>query len=272
MKFLIKDDFPVSQLLLFRSVTTAVGCTIYAYYAKIPGGPLGPPEDRFWLNFRGTLGAVSIVTFFLSLENLTLGDTLALSFISPVIMPILSSIWLGEDYTSIDAIATFIAMTGVTFISKPEFLFGSDDPNGGSSSIGIFYAVIAASTGALSNISIRKISKKSTSIHIVNYMMLWTLPVCLGMIYNEPSAFKFELNYFQAGQFLIVAFFSFIGQYWLGRSLLTTPARFVSPIMFTQVFYAYINQFVFWGIMPTSSSTVGVALVACSLLLLHFKI
>ncbi|KXN67219.1 hypothetical protein CONCODRAFT_80245 [Conidiobolus coronatus NRRL 28638] len=271
-KMLLKGGFEVPQLLLFRSALTAVGITLYAYYSKLPGGPFGPKQDRYWLHFHGITGAIYIMTFFMSLEYLDLGDALALSFITPVIMPIVSAIWVGEDYTSLDSGAAFIAMTGVIFISKPEFLFGSADPDGGSSNLGISCAIIAAMFASVSNISLRKISKKSSSMQVVNYMMFWMLPVSVGMIAYEPELFKFEIDYIQLVQFAILIFTSFLGQYWLGRSLLTTPARFVSPIIFTKVFYAYINQFIFWGIVPTFYSTVGVILVAFSLTLLSYKI
>jgi drug/metabolite transporter (DMT)-like permease len=272
MKFLMKDGFPVSQLLLFRSVTNVLGCTIYAYYAKLPGRALGFHKDRFWLNCRGTLGTVNLVTFFLSMSYLQLGDTVALSFITPVVMPIASSILLGESYTILDAGATTVAVIGVAFISKPEFLFGSGDTNTDSSGLGLFYAVVAGISGALANISIRKVSKKSSPTHVLNYMMMWAMPVCLIMMVNDLESVKLDLSSLQIVQFLIVGIFSFLGQYWLGRSLQYTPAKYVSPIMFTEVFYAYINQFIFWGIMPTSSSTIGVLLVAFSLMMIHCKV
>ncbi|KXN67220.1 hypothetical protein CONCODRAFT_87098 [Conidiobolus coronatus NRRL 28638] len=271
IKFLIKAGHQASQILLFRSVTTAIGITAYAYYTRAQGGAFGSKEDRYWLNFNGIFGAVSIVTFFISMQHLDLGDTLALSFVTPVIMPIISYIWVGEDYTLLDAGATLIATIGVTFISKPEFLFGSDNPNGGSSLKGVIYAFIGATTAALANISIRKISSNSTSIHTVNFVMIWIMPICAGIIAYHPELFRFDINYIQVIQYCVVVLTSFLGQYWLGRSLLTTPARFVSPIIFTKVFYAYINQYVFMGIPLTISSTVGVILVACSLLLLQIK-
>jgi drug/metabolite transporter (DMT)-like permease len=272
IKFLIKAGHQASQILLFRSVTTTIGITAYAYHTRAQGGAFGPKEDRYWLNFNGVFGAISIVTFFISMQHLDLGDTLALSFVTPVIMPIISYIWVGEDYTLIDAGATLIATIGVTFISKPEFLFGSDNPNGGSSLKGVVYAFIGAITGGLANISIRKISSNSTSIHTVNFVMIWILPICLGIIAYQPELFILDISYVQMVQYCAVVLTSFLGQYWLGRSLLTTPARFVSPIIFTKVFYAYINQYVFLGIPPTISSTVGVILVACSLILLQFEV
>ncbi|KXN67218.1 hypothetical protein CONCODRAFT_61232 [Conidiobolus coronatus NRRL 28638] len=272
MKILIMDGYSVPQLLVWRCSIIFIFSSIYAYYSKIQGGPFGPKEDRIWLHCRGTFGAINVVTFFLSLQHLDLGDALALSFIVPVIMPMISYLWIGEDYTGLDAGAAFIAMVGVLFISKPEFLFGSDSTDGGSNGLGLFYALVAGVTGAFSNISIRKISKKSNSIHIVIYIMLWTLPVCFGMIASTPEAVKLDFNYLQIAQHIMVAMFSFLGHFWLARSLLTTPARFVSPILFTEVFFAYITQWSFWGIPPTSNSTIGVALVAFSLLIINFKI
>jgi drug/metabolite transporter (DMT)-like permease len=271
-KMLLNGGFEVPQLLLVRSALTAVCITSYAYYSKLPGGPFGPRQDRYWLHFHGITGAIYIMTFFLSLQNLELGDALALSFITPVIMPIVSAVWVGEDYRPLDAGAAFTAMTGVIFISKPEFLFGSGDSDGGSSKLGIACSIVAAMFASVSNISLRKISKKSSSMQVVNYMMLWMLPVSIGMLAYKPELFKFEIDYIQVIQLATLILTSFLGQYWLGTSLLTTPARFVSPIIFTKVFYAYINQYLFWGVAPSYTSTVGVILVACSLALLSFKI
>jgi drug/metabolite transporter (DMT)-like permease len=272
MKILILDGYSVPQLLIWRCSVIFIISSIYAYYAKVQGGPFGPKEDRIWLHCRGTFGAINVVTFFLSLQHLDLGDALALSFIVPVIMPIISYLWIGEDYTCLDAGAAFIAMVGVVFISKPEFLFGSDGPDSVSNGLGLFYALVAGVTGAFSNISIRKISKKSNSIHIVIYIMLWTLPVCFAMVATSPEGIKLDFNYLQIFEHILVATLSFLGHFWLARSLLSTPARFVSPILFTEVFFAYITQWLVWEIPPTSNSTIGVMLVAFSLLILNFKI
>ncbi|KXN66875.1 hypothetical protein CONCODRAFT_43440 [Conidiobolus coronatus NRRL 28638] len=244
----------------------------YAWYYNIPGGSLGPRNDWYWLNFRGILGSVATILFYVSMTHLDLGDSVAMTFIAPVIMPILANVWLKESYSALDALATLFAMSGVVFISKPAILFGADDAGGSSSPEGIVIGLVSALLASVGNISIRKVSPNSHTIHIVNYMMLWTLPVCFGMIVYGYNTINFNLTPKALFCFIIVSICSFFGQFLMSRSLLTTPTRFVTPIIFSQVIFAYINQFLFWGVHPTQTSTMGVVLVAISLILLSFKI
>ena len=109
-------------------VGVRLGCQ--AMLAAVAGGcyfrinPFGPPAKRRLLWLRGFAGSTSVALFFWGLTKLPLSDATVLFFTNPIVAAIVARFVLGEKWGYFEAGAALVSLLGVTFISRPQFIFG----------------------------------------------------------------------------------------------------------------------------------------------------
>jgi len=92
---------------------------------------------------RGAIGAGILVAFFLALRLLPLADTVAIAFVSPLFMSVLSVLLLGERVDGHRWAAIVVGFIGVLVIMQP---------NGTGFGLGAVFALCSALCYALFNI------------------------------------------------------------------------------------------------------------------------
>lgn len=88
---------------------------------------LGPRKAFKLLFVRGLIGSFSLLAFYSSIMLLTPSSSTSLIHMSIIITAVMSRFCLGERLTIAHFIAIALTANGVLFISKPSFLFSSDD-------------------------------------------------------------------------------------------------------------------------------------------------
>lgn len=86
---------------------------------------LGPSKQRVLLSVRGLIGQFSIIGLNFSLTLIAPADTIAISNSSLIVASVLAWLFLKEKLTLAHVFAIFLTIIGVTFISKPTFIFGN---------------------------------------------------------------------------------------------------------------------------------------------------
>lgn len=136
------------QILLVRMLITGTGSSLYLWYRRVPGFPLGPHELRPILIARGIGGVLGAGGMYCkklhllihcpvpgwqqyaddvsdSIMYLTLAQATALNFLAPIGAIILSKCLNNGNFTLVDPAGAVVALTGVIMVVQPEGLFGS---------------------------------------------------------------------------------------------------------------------------------------------------
>ena len=114
---LMSGDVPLGQIIAIRAVVTL---SLLGIFSRSLRSMLVLPARVFWLFFaRGMCLVLAMVLFFVSLGSLPLASVIAIFFVSPLIITVLSVPFLGEKIGLHRLTAVTSGMLGVLFIIQP---------------------------------------------------------------------------------------------------------------------------------------------------------
>ena len=114
---LMSGDVPLGQIIAIRAVVTL---SLLGIFSRSLRSMLVLPARVFWLFFaRGMCLVLAMVLFFVSLGSLPLASVIAIFFVSPLIITVLSVPLLGEKIGLHRLTAVTSGMLGVLFIIQP---------------------------------------------------------------------------------------------------------------------------------------------------------
>ena len=114
---LMSEEVPLGQIVAIRAVVTLGLLGIFSHSLR---SMLVLPARVFWLFFaRGMCLVLAMVLFFVSLGSLPLASVIAIFFVSPLIITVLSVPLLGEKIGLHRLTAVIAGMLGVLFIIQP---------------------------------------------------------------------------------------------------------------------------------------------------------
>ena len=114
---LMSKDVPLGEIVAIRAVFTLSLLGIFSHSLR---SMLTLPARVFWLFFaRGMCLVLAMVLFFVSLGSLPLASVIAIFFVSPLIITVLSVPFLGEKIGLHRLTAVTSGMLGVLFIIQP---------------------------------------------------------------------------------------------------------------------------------------------------------
>ena len=114
---LMSKDVPLGEIVAIRAVFTLILLGIFSHSLR---SMLALPARVFWLFFaRGMCLVLAMVLFFVSLGSLPLASVIAIFFVSPLIITVLSVPLLGEKIGWHRLTAVISGMLGVLFIIQP---------------------------------------------------------------------------------------------------------------------------------------------------------
>ena len=114
---LMSKDVPLGQIVAIRAVFTLSLLGIFSHSLR---SMVVLPAKVFWLFFaRGMCLVLAMVLFFVSLGSLPLASVIAIFFVSPLIITVLSVPLLGEKIGWHRLTAVISGMLGVLFIIQP---------------------------------------------------------------------------------------------------------------------------------------------------------
>ena len=213
-------------------------------------GRIIPARPVFQLLRGGCLLAATLF-FFGALRSLPIADTLAVFFVSPLIVTILSAVILKEQVGVRRWSAVLVGFAGILIIARP----------GGAVfhpaallalGAGISYAVYAIMTRKLSGSAPPLVTLAYTALLGAIVMSLvmpfywrppsptdWVLMACLGL-------------FAAAGHFLVILAFE------------RAPASLLAPYGYSEIVTATVLGYVIFGDFPDAVTWVGVAIVVAS--------
>jgi drug/metabolite transporter (DMT)-like permease len=144
------------SLVLSRGICQLVICSWLVFVDKDRREGKGPPlfgpsvYVKKMLFLRSVIGFGGIAFAFLSAERLPVGDSSALTMMSPIFAAVMGIFVLNEPWRLPEFAASVTAITGAFLVARPSFLFG-----GSVDGLGVLMALMGAVTAAGAFVCIR---------------------------------------------------------------------------------------------------------------------
>jgi S-adenosylmethionine uptake transporter len=264
----ISGAYPVQELVFLRSIIALV--LLLALLTWRQG--LGTLRTQHWGRHfvRGLAMCASYVTYYLAIAALPLAEAVALYFVSPVLVTVLSVIVLKEKVTSRRIWAVVMGFGGTLVILRPG--------------LGVFegaaiFSLLAALFYAISVVLTRRMSETesgmamavyATAVYLVTtglFGLLW--PDGFATTSTHPSIQFVARPWLlptATDMWLIVAtgFIAAIGFYCLAQAYLVAQATMVAPFEYSMLILGILWGFLFWREVPDSFTIVGAVLIIAS--------
>ena len=254
MDVLIKQvsvNYATAQVAFLRYVFGFLLIAAITAYVR-PGWPSG---EAIRVNgVRSLLAVAMSLCFFFALKTLPLGETIALSFLSPVFLALFGSWFLGEQLTGRIWLALGIGFLGMLAIVSGK-LEGAG--TGEMALLGAGAAFISALFYALSAVLLRSRAvqdKVTTIVFIQNLGPAVILALPAIWVWRAPDAYDL-------GQFAAIGSIGTCGHLMLSHAFARAEAARLAPFEYTALIWGGLFGFLFFGEVPAAMTLAGVGLI-----------
>ena len=264
----IGGNYPVLEIVVFRSLI-ALPCTFF--FLRYEGIRGLPTTQRSGLEYiRGFFLFLSFTTYMMGLAALPLADIAAIRNSGPLMITLLSVVWLGEKVDLRRWIALFVGFIGVLFIVKP----GSATFN-----LGSIFALMATVFYALNVMLTRKLQTTDSSatmayysslVYLVISFILAPLASIVGEIPGAHPSIAFLFHRWSMPSLLDLVIMCGLGLVWAGgmyfvaRAYSLAPASVVAPFEYAPLLINVMWGFFLWREIPTLTTLTGASLTVLS--------
>ena len=242
-------SLPIGEILFVRAlVVVLVILLVVRRSGSFEGLRIGRLRN---VGIRAFLAVGSTFLIVASLARLPLSEVIAILFVGPLFIAVLSGPLLGERVSIHRWLAVLIGFSGMLIIVRP----GS-----ATFQIAALLPVVAALAGATRDIVTRRISKGETSMAILFYSMV-------ALTFAGLATVPFGWRPMDAGQLAIAAFTGVmfgLGHYLIIEGYRYAEASVISPYRYASLIWAVALGFILWGEIPSVWVLVGAPLVVGS--------
>jgi drug/metabolite transporter (DMT)-like permease len=197
---------------------------------------------------RALAGLAAMYCFFYAIAHLPLGEAMLLNYSSPLFIPFIAWLWIGEPIPARIGWAIGAGFAGITLILKPGLGFLSL-----ASIVGLASGVLTATA----MVAIRGLAREEPTTRIVFYFgavcsLASAPPLLWG--WRTPSLPTLAL-------LVLVGVLATSGQLLLTRAYALAPAAHIGPFTYSSVVFAALFGWLFWGEVPNAFSLAGALLV-----------
>jgi drug/metabolite transporter (DMT)-like permease len=250
-KMLGQQGIPVLQVVWAR---LALGAVLTLPFAWRIAGPRGLWPARPWYHsLRAAFLVAATFCFFLSLKWLPIADALAIFFVQPLIVTVLSALVLRERVGPRRWAAVAVGFVGTLIIIRP----GLTEVNPGA-----WYALAAGANLACYFIMTRAISGQAHAMVTTFQTSLLgglILSAVIGWIWVWPSPEQWAL-------FVGLAVIATFGHLMIVRAYDHAEASLLAPLAYTEMITSVALGWWFFGDFPDAYTFLGVAiLIGCAI-------
>ena len=207
------------------------------------------PLAHFW---RAAIGLSTMIAAFSALRYLPLAESTTIGFAAPLFAVMLSALVLKEPVGRHRWSAVIIGFLGVFIVMRPG---GEEIPL-----IGLILATLAAFGVGVVTITIRQIGKtEGTQTTVLWFTLLSMLVVGAAMPFYAE-----RLDAETWGIMLALGLFGGLAQILLTASLRYAPVSVVVPFDYTQLLWAVLLGWYFFGNQPPATTWAGAAVIIAS--------
>jgi drug/metabolite transporter (DMT)-like permease len=255
-KHLGQQNVPIAQIvwarLFFGMALTA------PFILKNQGaGALFPPRP-YMHSIRAMLLMTATFLFFWSLKFQGIAETLAIFFVQPLVITMLSPLVLGEQVGMRRWAAVAVGFIGTLIIIRP----GIQTINPG-----VFMALGAGVSLACYMLMTRKIAGDATPLLTTFHTSLMGAmisSIVMLFIWQQPTQAQW-------GWFVLLAFIATVGHFLVVRAFDTAEASLLAPFGYTEMIMAVVAGWYFFGDFPDLWTFVGVGILITSAIYISYR-
>ena len=250
-KFLGQQGVPVMQIVWARLFFGAWMTLPFAL--KLVGVRGLVPNMPVMHGVRASFIIAATAFFFWALHYLPIADTLAIFFVQPLVLTLLSPLVLGEHVGLRRWVAVMIGFIGTLIIIRPGFQ---------ELNPGVFLALASGTCLAIYLLLTRKIAGSAPAMVTTFYTTLSgaiITSVIVLFVWVPPSPSQW-------GLFVLLSLIANGGHYLIVKSYDHAEASLLAPLAYTEMVMAVLAGWYFFGDFPDIWTFVGVAiLIACAI-------
>jgi drug/metabolite transporter (DMT)-like permease len=197
---------------------------------------------------RGLMLIVATAAMFAGLRTLPLADAYALSYVSPVIVAILSRMTFGERLNRRQWGALALGFAGVLVVVRPAFVHAG---------VAIVFPLLMASSYAAYQVMTRVARRTDDATVCVFYASLVgaaLLTLALPLVWRPMSDGAW-------GFFALMGGLGFAGHWLLAVAFNRAPATLLAPLNYVQLLYAAVLDLAVFGLLPDRWTLAGCATI-----------
>ncbi|TQS70459.1 DMT family transporter [Rhodobacteraceae bacterium] len=206
------------------------------------------PIYPFWVVLRSVCMIVTGVSVFYAFSTLPLAQVYPILFASPLLVTVLSIPILGETVRLRRWMAVIVGLIGVVIVVRP----GQTDLG-----LGHLAAMLGAFTNALASVIVRKVGQEERSIVLLIYPMMGNfiaMGIALPFVYVPMELPEFGLMGVISAMMLTASFITILA-YRAGEAVI------VAPMQYSQIIWAIIFGYIFFGEGVDAPTLIGAAVV-----------
>lgn len=248
---LLTADYAFAQILFFGRIL-AVPVSLWLILSRQGFRGLRPVRPALHAG-RAVLSLVDMLCFVSAIALTSLANVITISFAAPLIMTVLSVMFLGEKVSWKHWLAVVAGFLGVVIVFHPDAAgFG----------IASFYALASAAAYAVFLILTRLMTKTES----VPSMMFWNssiMMVIMGVamlpVWKTPVGNDLWL-------FVYLAVSGTIAQWVTTTAFRYGEASLLAPIQYTALIWAAIAGYLLFGDVPSTTLWIGAAIIIAATL------
>jgi len=260
----IGGDYSVIQIVVLRSLI-ALPATLVLF--RLEGGKGRPITKRHTLEYiRGFFFFLSFTAYMMAIAAIPLAELATIRNSAPLLITLLSVVWLAERVDARHWLALLIGFVGVLLIVKP----GSATFN-----LGSIFALIAVIFYAINTMLTRKLRTTDSSATMAYYsslvylaasLVLAPLPVIVGEMPNAHPSIAFLFRAWTMPSLLDLVIMGglglvwAVGMYFVARAYSAAQASVAAPFEYVALPISALWGFLFWQEIPTAATWIGAIL------------
>ena len=270
----IGGQYPVLEIVTFRSLV-ALPLTLLLF--RFEGRRGWPTTSQRTLQYvRGGAYFLSYTTHFMGLAALPLADIAAIRFSGPLMITLLSLLFLAEKIRLRNWLALLIGFAGTLLVVQPGM---------GAFNIGSLFTLASVFFYAVAVILTRKLQGTDSSatmayysslVYLVATAVLTPIVLAIGETPDAHPSFVFLMHAWvmpSLRDWLIMSGLGFIwagGMYFNARAYSEAPASVVAPFEYSTLPINVLWGIILWQQFPTLNTWVGAGIaIASGLYLLY---
>ena len=195
---------------------------------------------------------------FAALTYIPLEQIKAIGFLSPILVVILSVIFLGERIYLIRTFSLILGFIGTLIILRPGFI---------EINIGVYMVLASALLWSCVIIITKFMSKNDSAMTILTFqytfVTLFTLPLAI-IYWNNPSFISLIYT-------LLAAIVGTVLHLCINNAYKLSDLSIIQPVWFTQLVFASFLGFIIFGSLPDFFTWIGAILVFISVLVITYR-
>lgn len=245
------------QVLFFGVLMGFPVITITMLRDKTDGNLI--PRHPWWTLIRTIAVVITGLCAFYAFSHLPLAQCFAIFFSMPLLITLLAIPVLGEKVRLRRGLAVAVGLIGVMVVVRPG---GDSDFN-----LGHLAAIVAATTGSLASVIVRKVGHAERSAVLMLYPMVANF-IAMGLAL--PFVYR-PMPIEHLGAFMAMAVLGSIGSFLIIGAYRKAEAMVVAPMQFSQIIWATIYGYLFFDERIDRATFIGASIVIASGLYILFR-